>query len=199
MPFIAIKTNVRITPEVEKNDEIKENIKNLKRIKNDIRNVEHRINYILQLIEYDLDHHNYDAAKAKIQLNKELMFKIEPALQTGNELFDFMINLNVKEMFMIGKRIKICSFISVNTAYDQYNLWNPIIEMMHIILDCVDFMELYLSENDNSIFEVKILVKCDCETKQNLLINFQMFSDLNIFEVDNMLIVKYRINLYGNN
>lgn len=43
-----------------------ENLKNLNTIKNHTENIEHRINYILQSIEYDLKNKNYNAAIKKL-------------------------------------------------------------------------------------------------------------------------------------
>lgn len=197
--YISLKNNIHIQEiNNQKEKYIRENIKNLKRIKNDIRNAEHRINYILQLIEYDINNQNYEQAKLRIQLNKELMFKIEPALQTGNELFDFMINMEVKEMFIHKKRIKICSFISVNDAYNQFDLWNPIVDVMHQILEYVDFIELYFSETENAYFEAKIFVKCTGTIKNELLLKLKMYSELEVLEMDYMLIVRYRRKLHDN-
>ena len=50
-----------------------ENLKNLNTIKNHTENIEHRINYILQSIEYDLKNKNYNAAIKKINYSKELL------------------------------------------------------------------------------------------------------------------------------
>lgn len=197
--YISLKNSLHVQEiNQQKEKYLKENVKNLKRIRNDINNTEHRINYILQLIEYDLNHKNYEQAKMRVQHNKELMLKIEPALQTGNELFDFMINMKVKEVFMNGKRIKICSFISVNNIYNQYDFWNPVVEIIYQLLEYVDFIELYLSETENAMFEIKVFIKCDPETKSNLITEIQTWPDFDTLEMDYMLIIRYRKHLYDN-
>ncbi len=60
----------------------KENLKNINSIKNYIDNTEHRINYILQSIEYDLLKKDYDQALNKIQLSKALINKIPTVINT---------------------------------------------------------------------------------------------------------------------
>lgn len=49
-----------------------ENLKNLNTIKNHTENIEHRINYILQSIEYDLKNKNYNTAIKKNQLQQRI-------------------------------------------------------------------------------------------------------------------------------
>ena len=95
----------------QKEKYINENIKNLKRIKDEVTTIEHRIGYILQLVEYEIDQNNYKEAKNKIKYSRELLSNIEPVLHSGNDLFDFMINMEIKQIFMKGKRIKICHSI----------------------------------------------------------------------------------------
>ena len=72
---------------------IEENLKNIKLIKYELDNTEHRLNYILQSIKYDLEDQNYNDAIAKIEANRDVLLNVSPVFSTKNELFDFLMNL----------------------------------------------------------------------------------------------------------
>lgn len=134
-----------------------ENLKNLNNIKTHTENIEHRINYILQSIEFDLKNKNYDSAINKINYSKELVHKIAPILCTGNELFDFLVNMEIKYYIQEQKQIKICAFISKNSAYDNYKIINYIIDSLRVIYNYSNKLELLLTENELHILKIKYI------------------------------------------
>lgn len=135
-----------------------ENLKNLKRIKMDIENKEHRMNYILQSVEYDLLNHDYEEATNKIQIVKELIAKIEPVVFSENDMFDFMINMEIKQLYLYHKTIKIAAFISKNEAYNQYHIWNTIIEVMRQVAELHDYFEIFIIEKNENMVEIKFII-----------------------------------------
>jgi len=135
-----------------------ENLKNLNSIKMNIDNTEHRINYILQSIEFDLKEKNYDNVLRKIKISKELVHKISPVLCTNNELFDFMLNLEIKFFLQNSKQIKICAFISQNHAYDRLEIINNIIYILKLLYTYVNKLELFITESENNLLQVKFII-----------------------------------------
>lgn len=138
-----------------------ENLKNLNTIKDHTENIEHRINYILQSVEFDLKNKNYDAAIKKINYSKELVHNIAPVLCTNNDLFDFLINMDLKFYIQNNKKIKICAFISENHAYDNYEIINYILNSLKVIYNISDKLELFLIENENHILKIKYIIQND--------------------------------------
>ena len=135
-----------------------ENLKNLKSIQNHIENTEHRINYILQSLEYDLYNKNYSEAIKKINISKELVHKISPVICTDNELFDFLLNMEIKRYLKEQKKIKLCTFISKNCVYDNYEIINFILDTLQIIYNKTDKVELFITENENHILQIKYIL-----------------------------------------
>lgn len=178
-----------------------ENLKNLNTIKNHTENIEHRINYILQSIEYDLKNKNYNAAIKKINYSKELVHNIAPALCTNNELFDFLINMELKYYIQNKKKIKICAFISENHAYDNYEIINYIIDSLKIIYNISDKLELFLTENENHILKIKYIIQNDKnyiieELNNNFPKKTGLFINININECLILITVEVNLNDY---
>lgn len=196
--YLKVKSNLYTqVMNDQKEKYINENVRNLKRIKDDIRNTEHKINYILQLIEFDLNNKDYEQAKKKLNIVKELVYKIQPALHTGNEVFDFMINMKVKEIYSMGKQMKISSFISNNSIYNQYSTYNNIVDILDIVCLNTDLVELYLSEDEGHRFDVKIIFKFNKENKEETIKRlYDLNISLNIAEGGDILIVRFRKKLY---
>lgn len=134
------------------------NLANLKRIKMDIDNKEHRINYILQSLEYDLINKSYDDALKKLNIAKELVAKIEPVIYTENEMFDFMINMEIKQLYLEHKKIKVGTFISKRDIYDEYRIWNTIVELIRKVSEYSRYFELFVIEKNEYTLEVKFIV-----------------------------------------
>ena len=79
----------------------KENLKNIKAIKFEVENISHRMNYILQSIEFDLYEQNYDDAISKIESYKIQFQVFQISICTHNELFDLCSTLKLS--FFINK------------------------------------------------------------------------------------------------
>mgnify|MGYP000355719493 CR=1 FL=1 len=78
------------------------------------------MNYILQSIEFDLYEQNYDDAISKIESYKSTVSSVSKFhLHIINELFDFMLNFEIKFFHQQNKQLKICSFVSQNQSYNN--------------------------------------------------------------------------------
>lgn len=176
----------------------KENLKNLNTIKFHIDNTEHRINYILQSIEFDLKEQRYDKALNKINISKELVHKIAPVLCTNNELFDFILNLEIKFFMQNKKDIKVCAFISQNNAYDNLDLINHIIGILKLLYKYVNKIELFLTEKDLNLLEVRLIVhhseQISCQILKKQIYNI-FVTDININKNKDILILNYEEKL----
>ena len=133
----------------------KENLKNIKAIKFEVENISHRMNYILQSIEFDLYEQNYDDAISKIESYKSTVSSVSNFICTHNELFDFMLNFEIKFFHQQNKQLKICSFVSQNQSYNNLELINKITDSLKYFYSYVNEIELFLTEQDN-FFRSKI-------------------------------------------
>ena len=175
-----------------------ENLKNLKSIKMDIDNKEHRMNYILQAIEYDLMNQSYSEALNKLAIAKELVAKIEPVIYTENEMFDFMINMEIKHLYLGHKKIKVGTFISKNDGYNEYSIWNTIVELIRMISENYDYFEIFMIEKNESILEVKFIIN-DERDNHILIDKFRNIKEnVNIKHIDHLLTMTYKENLMTN-
>lgn len=170
---------------------IEENLKNIKLIKYELDNTEHRLNYILQSIKYDLEDQNYNDAIAKIEANRDVLLNVSPVFSTKNELFDFLMNLEIKSILSEGYRIKVCAVISEHQYYNDLVIINRIINFLKETYKFSNYVELFLMEKDDNILEIK----CIISYKGNDSIK-KYFSNLkeynfNIRESDNLLILSY--------
>lgn len=86
-----------------------------------------------------------------------MVHKIAPILCTGNELFDFLVNMEIKYYIQEQKQIKICAFISKNSAYDNYKIINYIIDSLRVIYNYSNKLELLLTENELHILKIKYI------------------------------------------
>lgn len=170
---------------------IEENLKNIKLIKYELENTEHRLNYILQSIKYDLEDQNYNDAIAKIEANRDVLLNVSPVFSTKNELFDFLMNLEIKSILSEGYKIKVCAVISEHQYYNDLVIINRIINFLKETYKFSNYVELFLMEKDDNILEIK----CIISYKGNDSIK-KYFSNLkeynfNIRESDNLLILSY--------
>lgn len=176
----------------------KENLKNLNSIKMHIDNTEHRINYILQSIGFDLKEKNYKNTSDKIKICKELVHKITPVLHTNNELFDFMLNLEIKYFLQNGKQIKICSFISQNHVYDRLEIINNITDLLKLLYKYVDKLEFFITENeDHDLLKVTFIIPNSNLLSKDNIQKYIIRSNKNIQTQENkgLLILSYVENL----
>lgn len=188
--------NLQVLQDKSKEEQLiqqKENLKNINSIKNYIDNTEHRINYILQSIEYDLIKEDYDQALNKIQLSKALINKIPTVINTKNELFDFMINLEIKTFYQSQKEVKVCVFISENDVYNQLELINRIIDVLKILYDYSDKIEMMLTENNNHLIVKYIIEKVHILNQQS--INGLFSDNIDINDNEDTIIISYVENL----
>ena len=169
---------------------IEQNLNNIKEIKREIDNIDHRINYILQSIEYDLKNKKYDEAINKIKINKELIFKIEPAIVTKNELFDFMINAEIKQLLLANKNIKISAFISKKDIYNENHIWEPIINIIRLLSHTCHYFELFLLEKE--YLDIKFIIPKYDESIIQLTKELKKIKDIiTIEKCDEVLVINY--------
>lgn len=176
-----------------------DNLKNIKSIKMHIDYTEHRINYILQLIEYDLENKRYDDAIEKLKLCKKMMYNISSIICTNNEIFDFIINLELQNYIHEKKKIKICSFISKNSAYDNIEIISPIVSILKTIYQFSDKLEIYLLEKNNRILELRFIVyKLKRENDEKLINEIKNIKERNITinNINSLIILRYEEKLY---
>lgn len=175
-----------------------ENLKNLINIKENIDNTEHRINYILQSIKFDIKNEEYNSALQKLERSQELVDKISPTINTRNELFDFILNLEIKYLIQNKKKVKICAFISKHYAYDNNELINNIVDILKVLCLYADVIEIFFIENEFSILEVKFIVKDILEDKKSMILdklNRTITKKLIISKVNELMVIKYEENL----
>ena len=170
-----------------------ENLKNLNTIKMQIDNTEHRINYILQSIEFDLKDKQYDNALNKIKISKELINKISPIVCTNNELFDFILNLEIKYFMQNNKQIKICIFISQNRVYDRIEIINNIIDILKILYSDINQLELFIIESESNYLQVRFIISNSNSIKKNII--YTANQNIQILENEKLIIIEYEENL----
>lgn len=176
---------------------INENLKNIKSIKYEIENIEHRMNYMLQSIEFDLENQKLNDAMLKIKSYKNLITNNSHVINTNNELFDFMLNLEIDFLAHQHKQLKICAFTSKNQSYNDLILINKIITILKLICLHANEVELFLIENTSKILEVKFIVLTSSSIQNKIIESFQNQNDLKIVihQLEKLLIIKYNESL----
>ena len=175
----------------------KENLKNIKAIKFEIENISHRMNYILQSIEFDLNEKKYDHAISKIHSYKDTITNISNVICTHNELFDFMLNFEIKFFHQQNKQLKICAFISQNQSYNDLELINKITNSLKYFYSYIDGLELFLTENNNNILEVKYIIQVEESTLHQIVDNILTLNieNLIINNLNTVLVISYKESL----
>lgn len=174
----------------------KENLKNIKAIKFEIENISHRMNYILQSIEFDLYEQNYDDAISKIESYKNTVSSVSNVICTHNELFDFMLNFEIKFFHQQNKQLKICSFVSQNQSYNNLELINKITDSLKYFYSYVNEIELFLTEQDNFL-EVKFIIPTNDFIQKEIIDNLSEINipNISIKNLNNLLVILYKEKL----
>lgn len=174
----------------------KENLKNIKAIKFEIENISHRMNYILQSIEFDLYEQNYDDAISKIESYKNTVSSVSNVICTHNELFDFMLNFEIKFFHQQNKQLKICSFVSQNQSYNNLELINKITDSLKYFYSYVNEIELFLTEQDNFL-EVKFIIPTNDFVQKEIIDNLSEINipNISIKNLNNLLVILYKEKL----
>lgn len=188
---------LKIKLKEQENKYIQENLKYIKTIKYDVDNIEHRMNYILQSIEYDLINENYSEAILKIKAQKETVLNISPIIVTNNETFDFILNLEIKSLLQDSKEIKTCISISKNPIYNHPVVAYRITKLLKYIYNFYQHVELFITEKENEYLDVKIIVPHYLEHSTSFEENLNTFDDysISIIKNDETMIVQYSDSL----
>ena len=175
---------------------ILEKIKNIKAIKFEVENISHRMNYILQSIEFDLYEQNYDDAISKIESYKSTVSSVSNFICTHNELFDFMLNFEIKFFHQQNKQLKICSFVSQNQSYNNLELINKITDSLKYFYSYVNEIELFLTEQDNFL-EVKFIIPTNDFVQKEIIDNLSEINipNISIKNLNNLLVILYKEKL----
>ena len=170
---------------------IKENLKNIKLIKYELDNTEHRLNYILQSIKYDLVDQNYSDAIAKIDANRDVVLNVAPVFSTNNELFDFLMNLEIKSILSEGYKIKVCAVIAEHQHYNDLVIINRIINLLKEIYKFSNYVELFLMEKDENILEIRCIISYKGNDSMKKYFSNLEGYNLNVHQSEKLLILSY--------
>lgn len=170
-----------------------ENLNYIKTIKYDVDNIEHRMNYILQSIEYDLINEDYLEAIHKIKAQKETVLSISPIIVTNNETFDFILNLEIKSLLQDGKEIKTCISISENAVYNHPVAAYRITKLLKYIYNFYQHVELFIAEKEDTSLEVKFIIPHYLELSSSFEEELNTFDDysITIIKNDETMIIQY--------
>lgn len=177
----------------QENKYIRENLNYIKTIKYDVNNIEHRMNYILQSIEYDLINEDYLEAIHKIKAQKETVLSISPIIVTNNETFDFILNLEIKSLLQDGKEIKTCISISENAVYNHPVAAYRITKLLKYIYNFYQHVELFIAEKEDTSLEVKFIIPHYLELSSSFEEELNTFDDysISIIKNDETMIIQY--------
>ena len=177
----------------QENKYIQENLDYIKTIKYDVDNIEHRMNYILQSIEYDLINKNYSKAIHKIKAQKETVLSISPIITTNNETFDFILNLEIKSLLQDGKEIKTCISISENPVFNHPVAAYKITKLLKYIYNFYQHVELFISEKEDKSLEVKFIIPHYSKFSSSFEEELNTFDDYSISIIKNeeTMIIQY--------
>lgn len=177
----------------QENKYIQENLNYIKTIKYDVDNIEHRMNYILQSIEYDLINEDYLKAIHKIKAQKETVLSISPIIVTNNETFDFILNLEIKSLLQDGKEIKTCISISENAVYNHPVAAYRITKLLKYIYNFYQHVELFIAEKEDTSLEVKFIIPHYLELSSSFEEELNTFDDysITIIKNDETMIIQY--------
>ena len=177
----------------QENKYIQENLNYIKTIKYDVDNIEHRMNYILQSIEYDLINEDYLEAIHKIKAQKETVLSISPIIVTNNETFDFILNLEIKSLLQDGKEIKTCISISENAVYNHPVAAYRITKLLKYIYNFYQHVELFIAEKEDTSLEVKFIIPHYLELSSSFEEELNTFDDysITIIKNDETMIIQY--------
>ena len=177
----------------QENKYIQENLDYIKTIKYDVDNIEHRMNYILQSIEYDLINKNYSKAIHKIKAQKETVLSISPIITTNNETFDFILNLEIKSLLQDGKEIKTCISISENPVFNHPVAAYKITKLLKYIYNFYQHVEVFISEKEDKSLEVKFIIPHYSKFSSSFEEELNTFDDYSISIIKNeeTMIIQY--------
>lgn len=171
----------------------KNNLETIRKMKYEIDNISHRMNYILQSIEFDLNENNYSSAINKINSYKKTINKFSNVIHTKNELFDFMLNYEVHNPSIeTNNNLKLYINISENQFYNNMIFINKITDSLQYLLNSFNELELFISELED-IVEIKYIIHINKGT--NININNIPISNFNMEKLDNLIIISYTENI----
>lgn len=122
----------------------------IKNMKYDIDNREHRLFYILMKIKNDIKRKDTVEILKEIDRGLELSNAKHNLIDTNNSVFDYILNLRIRELRYEGMDISICAFISKKTFYDNFQLINLLIKIINEFNKC-SILKVNINESNNSV------------------------------------------------
>ena len=142
---------------------IKENLKNIK------------------LIKYELE----------IDANRDVVLNVAPVFSTNNELFDFLMNLEIKSILSEGYKIKVCAVIAEHQYYNDLVIINRIINLLKEIYKFSNYVELFLMEKDENILEIRCIISYKGNDSMKKYFSNLEGYNLNVHQSEKLLILSY--------
>ena len=122
-----------------------EKMKIIKKIKNDISAIDHRLFYVVFEIDRLLHDNQISKALKLLESYKKIVLKQRMIINTQNEIFDTLMSLKINDLLMKEINIKTCMFITKNSFYDNLNFINFLVDLLEIVKESKE-IELNLSE-----------------------------------------------------
>ncbi|WP_286154452.1 hypothetical protein [Thomasclavelia cocleata] len=105
----------------------------IKKIKNEIDTIDHRMFYVLYNVELLLKQKNYEEAILLIELYRTQTNKYKLLIDTKNAIFDCLFSLNINKLITDGVDISTCITISQNTFYDNFMFISILFDLINLL------------------------------------------------------------------
>lgn len=167
----------------------KRKYKTFEHIKKEIDILNHRMFYILWQIEWLAEKRDISNIKTTVKKYKELLNKNQFILNSGNDIFDYLVSLRLSKCFDNNTDLKISIAIQKNEFYDN-------LEFINSLNNVIDAVILNNKDIDLSMLEINSFLVISISIKENEDLNENLNIKLNT-AVDH-LSLKYngKTNIY---
>lgn len=154
-----------------------EKYKLFQNMKYDLDNREHRLFYILIKIKNSVLRNDMEEILKNLDKGLSLSNGESNLIDTSNDVFDYILNLRIREFKEDGMDISVCAFISKKEFYDNLQLINLLMKIIDVFKKC-KILKISMNElNDSVIIKFCYLEQDINEKEIDEILNNKM-SDL---------------------
>lgn len=145
----------------------KQKYKTFEHIKKEIDILNHRMFYILWQIEWLAEKRDISNIKTTVKKYKELLNKNQFILNSGNDIFDYLVSLRLSKCFDNNTDLKISIAIQKNEFYDN-------LEFINSLNNVIDAVILNNKDIDLSMLEINSFLVISISIKENEDLNIKL-------------------------
>lgn len=171
------------------------NFKLLSTVNRDMENILHNSKYFLLLLKNEIKDKNYESIEILVNKRMEEILKSQTLLNTGNLLFDYNFNYNLRKYNLKSKNIKFMISLDKIDFFEEAKLIDFVNELLYSIDS--DSKERHISfemHNTTQFIVIKLIIKNDADlmqywNKKLELLKNNMYYNFDIKEYDNFITI----------